>query len=144
MFLIFRKQLETLRSTHTHSDSTDVSSLSSASVGSATSSGAQSLSGMSSVSAATNSNSSGQMGFLDELKKLAERRSSSTDGLLTDTLNKTKVNGIRGQAPQPPLKKLPIIPANDEKRKQHGKFLIIILLRCPYKFLQTYKLFQSC
>lgn len=106
----------------------DGSSLSSASLGSNSSSGAQSLSGLSSASsslsaASCNSESPGsasgssQMGFLDELKKLAERRSSNADGLLTDTLNKTKVG--EGGAFGPRKGKLPL-PACDEKRKQHG------------------------
>lgn len=104
----------------------DGSSLSSGgSLGSNSSSGAQSLSGLSSASSSLSATSStmmstsasSQMGFLDELKKLAERRSSNSDGLLTDTLNKTRHG--EGHALKSPIKLAPI-HANDEKRKQHG------------------------
>lgn len=110
----------------------DGSSLSSASVGS-NSSGQQSLSGLSSASSSlsaasstlmsTSPSSSSQlgmgnmgMGFLDELKQLAERRSSHSDSLLTDTLNKTRT----GQGSKVVGKLVPK-HASDEKRRQHGK-----------------------
>lgn len=75
----------------------------------------KSISSASSVSGAqsiTSSGSGSQMGFLDEIKKLAEKRSSE-NGLITDTLNKTK-NLLHIS------NKLKSSGQDDESRKRHG------------------------
>lgn len=93
-----RKQLENLR------PQDDIKSLSSASTVSG--SGPQSIS---------SSGSGSQMGFLDEIKKLAERRTNE-HGLITDTLNKTRnLRKVSNKA----SKKL-INGQDDENRKRHG------------------------
>lgn len=68
-----------------------------------------------------------QMGFLEELKKLAEKRRSDSDGLLMDTLKKTvqeiRENGVDTHEKQRqclPLKLIPNRGPDNEKRKQHG------------------------
>ena len=76
------------------------------------------------------------MGFLDELKQLAEKRMSHSDGLLMDTLKKTVTNASSnggdkhdsetdadnssvGGVPSA-LKVVKQLHPDDEKRKQHG------------------------
>lgn len=59
------------------------------------------------------------MGFLDELKKLAENRSGNSDGLLIDTLRKT--NAATGKKCLPGMKVVKQLHPDDQKRKQHGK-----------------------
>ncbi|RWS30246.1 pdzk7-like protein [Leptotrombidium deliense] len=90
-----RKQLENLKQD-------ECKSISSAS----TVSGSQSVSSVGSGS---------QVSFLDEIKKLAERRNGE-DALITDTLNKTRAVQADASAP---LKSKSFAPDND-KRKRHG------------------------
>ena len=59
------------------------------------------------------------MGFLDELKKLAENRSGNSDGLLIDTLKKT--NATSASKSSPGMKVVKQLHPDDHKRKQHGK-----------------------
>lgn len=100
--------------------SSTVSSLSSAS---SSSSGTNGTSSETSTSGTLTSMSNG-MGFLDELKKLAQNR-INPEGLLTDTLNKT--NFFRDKSGEIVRnnreKKINLFP-DDEKRKRHGKFKI--------------------
>lgn len=70
----------------------------------------------------SSSGSDAQMGFLDQIKKLAERRTNE-NGLITDTLNKTRnLKKISGRDPKPGLK-----PQDDENRKRHGKLCLYCL-----------------
>lgn len=65
------------------------------------------------------------IGFLDEIKKLAERRTNE-NSLITSTLNKTRFN-YNGQT-GPAVRLLPIAdgkikhvhPEDEKQRKQHG------------------------
>lgn len=91
------------------------------------SSSRSSSSAMSTTSAAASqsisSSTQGSIGFLDEIKKLAERRTND-HSLITDTLNKTRFStGPNG----PAVRLVPIadgkikhVHPDDEKRKQHG------------------------
>ena len=92
------------------------------------SSSRSSSSAMSTTSAAasqsiSSSTTQSSIGFLDEIKKLAERRTND-HSLITDTLNKTRFsNGLTG----PAVRLVPIadgkikhVHPDDEKRKQHG------------------------
>jgi len=79
------------------------------------------------------------MGFLDELKQLAEKRISHSDGLLMDTLKKRVVkckdnenasdcggdsSGIEPAALKPVKQ---FVHPDNEKRRQHGKCVLIII-----------------
>ena len=77
--------------------------------------------------ASNNNTVTSQMGFLDELKQLAEKRMSHSDGLLMDTLKKTSGNDgnkedtSNGTAVKTSaLKVVKKLHPDDEKRKQHG------------------------
>lgn len=106
----------------------------------------------SSVNSSASNTVTSQMGFLDELKQLAEKRMSHSDGLLMDTLKKTNLPangtasealsssspdkldddqeenhsntvGVKGSTGKTSaLKVVKQLHPDDEKRKQHGKF----------------------
>lgn len=82
-----------------------------------------SLSASSSASSGTITSTSG-MGFLDELKKLAQNR-INPEGLLTDTLNKT--NFLREKSNAGNLIKKTFQP-DDEKRKRHGMHIFLLII----------------
>lgn len=64
----------------------------------------------------SSSGSTSQLGFLDEIKKLAEKRLNE-NGLITDTLNKTRnLEKMMTKGP-----KTLISGQDDENRKRHGK-----------------------
>lgn len=76
------------------------------------------------ASQSVSSSTTQSIGFLDEIKKLAERRSCD-NALITDTLNKTRFN--TGVELKGAVRLLPIADGkskhpDDEKRKQHGLF----------------------
>lgn len=72
------------------------------------------------------------MGFLDEIKKLAKRRTDE-HGLITDTLNKTRnLRKVTNRA----AKKL-VNGQDDENRKRHGEFTNCIFIpRLMFKHLK--------
>lgn len=74
------------------------------------------------------------MGFLDELKKLAQNR-INPEGLLTDTLNKT--NFLREKSNAGNLIKKTFQP-DDEKRKRHGMHIFILITFLLINLLTNY------
>lgn len=80
-----------------------------------------------------------QMGFLEELKRLAEKRRSDSDGLLLDSLKKTTVSAthdkieVDGSEDQDKIQDVSEIIINErkikksgpdlEKKRQHGKYI---------------------
>lgn len=100
VFVIIRKQLENLKP---QDDSKSISSTST-------------ISGSGNPSISSSNGSNSQMGFLDEIKKLAEKRSSE-NGLITDTLNKTRnLEKMLTKGPKTSC----ISGQDDENRKRHG------------------------
>ena len=97
--------------------SDDIKSISSGS----TVSGSQSIS--------SSSGSFSQMCFLEEIKKLAERRTDE-HGLITDTLNKTKnLERIANRA----VKGKSIGKEDDETRKRHGRYSCVCVIHSVYR-----------
>ncbi|XP_074602023.1 uncharacterized protein LOC141855771 [Brevipalpus obovatus] len=86
----------------------------------------------------SSSGSDAQMGFLDQIKKLAERRTNE-NGLITDTLNKTRnLKKISGRDPKPGLK-----PQDDENRKRHELLMEEFRAAHSKMFGQTSKLIKT-
>lgn len=72
----------------------------------------------------TNTSTTQSIGFLDEIKKLAERRTCD-NALITDTLNKTRFNTgseLKGAVRLLPIadSKIKLHTDDEKKRKQHG------------------------
>lgn len=73
-----------------------------------------------SINSSTSSTTQSSIGFLDEIKKLAERRTCE-NSLITNTLNKTRfIAGEKGAVRLLPITDGKIKHPDDEKRKQHG------------------------
>lgn len=90
------------------------------------------------------SSGSPALGFLDELKQLAEKRSSSDSSLLLDTLKKTAAAGIAGDGINTVIGQAAVgvgrirvvkqlVHPDDEKRKRHGNedFMMHAVLPFP-------------
>ena len=99
----------------------------------ASSSAASATTGVTTASAPTSSGNQA-LGFLDELKQLAEKRSSSDTELLLDTLRKTGSDSVSSDQDQRPgsgqqkqtstpggrIRVVKQLHPDDEKRKRHG------------------------